>query len=589
MILLDYTLPLGYDYSARSVWSLKLFANLNAKQKGLVLVLIPVLFQLFVSMWLTVQLRAAASELLNLDGQRARLMQLERTGGTGARVIFTVGNLARNQDSHEALVALQSARRQLEADPDFRGLSKLASGESLDSEASAFRREMVKLIEQSLKVLGDPSLKAGDRFSVLRSQLFSAGMSFENLSRSIVKLESSSKSIEPAKLSELRSGITVTLFVLVFLCLIVTVTLTYLFARDIVARLALIGANASLLARDERLPAATSGRDEIALLDGILHDTGRAIAKMRREERAVLANTSELVCTLDEKLKFQSMNSAAERLWNVEKDGLMQQSLLSLLPEAKALQVRRQFDEVRRAGKGELETSLKDGRGKWKVLRWSVLWREDKLLFNCVGHDVSEKRHIERLKQQLVAVVSHDLRTPIASLWISISAMATGKRGALPAEAVERLSDLETKLAELSSLMDRLLEIDRLSSGRALLEKDVLHTYNIVAQAVENCAEQAANRGVKVHRPQSDAYVEAEEQKLIQAFTELLRFSVGRAPVGSTVHLHIVSRDQLAVITFSDSGPVLAAEARKFLLKNLLPSSAPPMPLTLSVWQPLGL
>lgn len=495
-------------------------------------------------------------------------MQLERIGGTGARIIFTVGNLARNQDSHEALATLQSARRQLETDPDFRSLSKLGSGESVDSEAVAFRREMVQLIEHSLKVLGDYSLKADDRFSVLRSQLFSAGMSFENLSRSIVKLESSSKSIEPAKLAELRFGITVTLFVLGFLCLIITVSLTYLFARDIVARLALIGENASLLARNGRLPAVSSGRDEIALLDGILHETGCVIAKMRREELAVLENTSELICTLDDKLKFQSMNSAAERLWNVEKDGLMQQSLLSLLSDATVPEVRRNFDEVRRAGKGELETSLKDGSGRWRILRWSVVWREDKLLFNCVCHDVSEKRHIERLKQQLVAMVSHDLRTPIASLWISISAMATGRRGALPAEAVERLSDLEIKLEDLSSLMDRLLEIDRLSSGRALLEKEVLHTYNIVAAAVENSAEQAALKSVEVLRPQSDAYVEGEERKLVPAFTDLLRFSVGRAPVGSAVHLDIVSRDQQAVITFSDSGPVLAPEVSKFLFEK---------------------
>jgi hypothetical protein len=84
--------------------------------------------------------------------------------------------------------------------------------------------------------------------------------------------------------------------------------------------------------------------------------------------------------------------------------------------------------------------------------------------------DISERREVERLKNEFISTVSHELRTPLTSIRGSLSLISSGMFGSLPAEALELVGIAQRNSERLIGLINDILDLDRLDAGRMTLE-----------------------------------------------------------------------------------------------------------------------
>ncbi|PZU09814.1 CHASE3 domain-containing protein [Sphingomonas sp.] len=171
--------------------------------------------------------------------------------------------------------------------------------------------------------------------------------------------------------------------------------------------------------------------------------------------------------------------------------------------------------------------------------------------------DISERKRIERVKDDLMSTVSHELRTPLTSVVGSLGLLRAGSVGLLPEGAARLVEIAENNSRRLIRLINDMLDIDRIESGQLHMLRDPMDLRLLIDQACTGSEGLAKGRGVKLecHKPDRPVMVAGDQDRLLQVVTNLLSNAIRAAPQGSAVRLSTsVDPGGRALVTVDDSG-----------------------------------
>ena len=149
-----------------------------------------------------------------------------------------------------------------------------------------------------------------------------------------------------------------------------------------------------------------------------------------------------------------------------------------------------------------------------------------------IGHDITERRRIERLKDELIATASHELRTPLTAIRGALEVVMSG--GAPKDERDTRLLGMAARNAErLTRLVNDLLDVERIESGSEMMHASAVSIEKLVTTAldvVRPTAEKASTRIEVAPGEVPDLRAWADPDRVVQVLTNLLgnaiKFSV---------------------------------------------------------------
>lgn len=344
---------------------------------------------------------------------------------------------------------------------------------------------------------------------------------------------------------------------------------------DIVRRLRIISHNAYLVAagRESREPQA--GTDEIAELDMALHNTSLQLQAFRKKELAILNNTADVVCSLDKQLRFVIAGQSSERIWGYPSDDLVGRTLISIVGSDTAEDAIAKFESVANSTQtAEIETTVKCRNGTLKDALWRVNWSNEAQEYVCVVHDVTELKKIERLKQAFFSMVSHDLRAPLTSININLANMTSGHFGNMPDGAKKIMTNAVTSTERLTALVNDLLELDKLDSGKLSLQLECISVRDVCESSIANLESMASTLDVEIKGPSSDAAVLADEMRLVQAITNLISNALKFSPAGGKVTVAVRRHEDQIEIAITDEGPGIPPDQQKRLFEKYAQGSA---------------
>jgi signal transduction histidine kinase len=138
-----------------------------------------------------------------------------------------------------------------------------------------------------------------------------------------------------------------------------------------------------------------------------------------------------------------------------------------------------------------------------------------------VGDEPSTVRS-DNERGQFLAVVSHEMRTPLTSI-ISFSELLRGEAGGLSPDGLRFLGIIERNADRLLRLIDDLLMLNRLEAGGVPLELNQVSLPGLAVEAVKNAAPMAANSGVTIHLDAGEGpQVLADPRRLTQVLDNLI-------------------------------------------------------------------
>ena len=136
--------------------------------------------------------------------------------------------------------------------------------------------------------------------------------------------------------------------------------------------------------------------------------------------------------------------------------------------------------------------------------------------------DVTERRAVERMKNEFISIVSHELRTPLTSIRGSLGLLASGLLLKFPDKADKMLKIAVENTDRLVRLINDILDIERLESGKVTIEAAELNLGGLMKSASDTMRAMANENKVKLDTKPLDQTVWADSDRILQVLTNLL-------------------------------------------------------------------
>ncbi len=288
------------------------------------------------------------------------------------------------------------------------------------------------------------------------------------------------------------------------------------------------------------------------------------VLEEKRETDAVIRSLAEGVVVVGKDGKVLMMNPAAEKLLGVKGKMKMGKHIASDLKEEQLITLvqgpAQEQDKV-------IEVSSSNDETK-RIIRASsaVIENEAGKTVGMVSvlSDITKHRELERLKSNFVASVSHDLRTPLVAIEKAVSLVLSRVPGPLTENQQQFLLIAQRNLKRLSSIIDGLLDLSKLESGKLELERVRCSPVQLISAAVETLRSYIEAKALVIDTRIAAGLPEfaVDCERVEQVLTNLLGNAVKFSPHGAriTVEADFSRPKNAVVVSVADNGPGIAEE-----------------------------
>jgi PAS domain S-box-containing protein len=343
-------------------------------------------------------------------------------------------------------------------------------------------------------------------------------------------------------------------------------------------RIDAIDTNVKLFALRQPLNPTLSGFDELAQLDRVVHEVDRAVREASEREQTLIDSAADLICSVDRNGRFQRLNAFASRLLGRQPESLVGSSILDLVAQEDCVAADIDLNAACAAeGVRSFDLRLVHEDKHYMETAWSTFWSQPDGSLFCVVRDVTEQKNIERLKNDFLAMIKHDLRTPLMSLSLDISLL--GKTGALPESELPALSTCALTVDHLIALVNDLLDYEKLLAGKMEYSFAPVTVDTLLA----DCYEAVRGQETGAHQPdvlpqmdiaeRCDATVNGDRQALVQMLTNVIRYVRGDNAGGTSALVSASIGPSTTIAESFDAQTAPEATADSLNKESALPNS----------------
>ena len=210
------------------------------------------------------------------------------------------------------------------------------------------------------------------------------------------------------------------------------------------------------------------------------------------------------------------------------------------------------------------EMVRKDGSRFWIESRLSMVDWDGARAVQATIVDITERRNIERLKNDFISTVSHELRTPLTSIAGSLGLISGGMAGPISDKAQRLIEIAGSNSDRLVRLINSILDIEKIESGRLEIAFERLSAVQLVRQAIEVNRGFADEYGIDLvlEEPSAAPWIQGGSDQLIQVLTNLLSNAIKFSPPRGVVRLAVRRRGNTVRFSVQDRGPGIPDEFR---------------------------
>lgn len=173
-----------------------------------------------------------------------------------------------------------------------------------------------------------------------------------------------------------------------------------------------------------------------------------------------------------------------------------------------------------------------------------------------VFRDISDRRAVERLKDEFISMVSHELRTPLTSIRGALGLLGSGSTGVLEPVAAQMVEVATISTDRLIRLTTDILEVERMAAGKLAINMRSISVQSLIQAVGEEMGGLAESSGVHLRSdPGPEAMVLADCDRIIQTLSNLVGNAVKFSEAGSTVEIGASVHNENVEFHVRDTGP----------------------------------
>lgn len=297
------------------------------------------------------------------------------------------------------------------------------------------------------------------------------------------------------------------------------------FALNVSKRLMIMSDNARRLANEETLNDPVGGGDEISDLDASFHDAAEMLLDTRKRERAVFDNSRDVLGIVAKDGKFTNLNPAAQKAWGFKPDDLLKRGISAVLhPE----DLPKLNDVIGGSATAAIEETIEarivtaDGNVRWTL--WTVSRPKGNPSSFCVVRDNTDRKQLDQLRKDFLAVVSHDLRTPLTGVLGIANLISANAFGPVAEPAKGQLKVIERHCDALLELTNDILDLEKLEAGEMKLAKKAMAIPELFAALQKMSNDNLIPLQMKIMGEENARPLGCDAERLTQAIAILIKY-----------------------------------------------------------------
>jgi len=347
---------------------------------------------------------------------------------------------------------------------------------------------------------------------------------------------------------------------------LVTILLTAFFAFEVIKPLRRL---TSQIDRYETgAPPETilkSRRDEIGQLEkafermaGMIDSRFTDLNTERMQLDAILNHMNDGILIINAEGNVERINLAALSMFNLTSQDAINRSAVEVLRQVQLIELWKACSATGKQQVTTVETS--PGRLFLQGIATPVTWGEKSSIM-LIFQDLTRIHQLELVRKEFVSNVSHELRTPLSSMK-ALNETLQDTISEEPEVSQKFLKKMDQELDNLIQLVNELLELSRLESGRVPIDRQRVSPSVLLQSAEDHMKLQAERNGLEIMTIHNNILpdVSADFTRIDQVFTNLIHNAIKFTPPGGKITLSAMQEEDQVVFTIEDTGIGISPE-----------------------------
>ena len=312
------------------------------------------------------------------------------------------------------------------------------------------------------------------------------------------------------------------------------------------------------------------GEEEIKLISTIINQASTAIERLRAvitaeksKMESMVEGMTEGVIMLDEQGEIVVFNPQAKEMLGF---GPKEEITGGLLNEKmKAFKLDEAFEECKNT-KHLITKEIAIVKDDPSVLRCDITpvkdIKEEVTGIVAILRDITKEKEVDKMKTEFISTVSHELRTPLTTMREFISIISDEIPGKLSKEQRDYVDIIRSNIDRLARLINDLLDISKIESGKIELKKTFITLPNLVKNVIAALKPKASHKHIELKLScqafMSRVYIDTD--RIVQVFTNLIENAIKFTPERGKVTVKIINKEKELECSVADTGAGIAPE-----------------------------
>ncbi|MBE9142760.1 PAS domain S-box protein [Planktothrix mougeotii] len=297
--------------------------------------------------------------------------------------------------------------------------------------------------------------------------------------------------------------------------------------------------------------AHTFGTNQVQFISTIIRNitqqkqTEATLRESNRRWQSLLDNVQLIVVALNQDSQVEYVNPFFLKLTGYsEVEVLGKMWFDHFVPLDQKLEVNKTFQEIMATDfHPYYQNSILTQSGEERIIAWN-----NTLLQNVegqpigtlsIGEDITERYQLERMKAEFISMVSHELRTPLTAMQAGLSLLHSNIIAPQSPEGQITLDIVMTGVNRLVRLVNDILDLERLESGKIRLAIRPCDVTILINTAIAQMQELANQGGIVLESQIQPFEIDADPDRLLQVLINLLSNAIKFSPNHSVIHLSV--------------------------------------------------
>jgi PAS domain S-box len=298
----------------------------------------------------------------------------------------------------------------------------------------------------------------------------------------------------------------------------------------------------------------------------------------------VVGIAADAIICIDDKQCVIFFNEGAEKIFGYRREEIVGSRIERLIPErfrpnheAHVHEFGKSGIKSRRMGeRREIAALRKNGEEFPAEAAISQIRHEGFTVYAVALRDVTQRKRFEeaiqrgmQLRDDMVGIVSHDLRNPVAAVKMLAGALM-GQSTALADEGREHIALIRTAAEQMETLISDLLDVTRLEAGRLRVEAHDVDPNELVVEALRTLEPTAVEKQITMttNLDASAPHVLADADRIQQVLSNLVGNAVKFTPSGGRVTISTKTLDLTVQFSVTDTGPGIPEDQLPFIFER---------------------